>query len=82
MHEEQVEFLLDEILSDFNEKFDLHFDLYEEDFISFDKIQECLEIQKMKNPNFKSVSEKEAWGYLEEALKYADSKKMPVYFFF
>lgn len=40
LHEDQVEFLMDKILSTINEKFELHFDLYEEDFISQDKIQE------------------------------------------
>lgn len=41
-----------------------------------------MKIQKAKNPDFKTEAEKEAWNYLEEALKYADSIKMPVYFFF
>ena len=82
LHEDQVEFLLDAVLSDFNEKFDLHIDLCEEDSISSDKIADCVKVLQSKNAEFESDVEKEAWNALEEALQYAESINMPVYFFF
>lgn len=82
LHEDEVEFLLEAILSGFNEEFDLHIDLCEEDSISSDKIQDCLKILQEEKLEFKSDFEKEAWNALTEALNYAESIKQPVYFFF
>jgi len=82
LHEDQVEYLMDNVLSDFNEKFEMHIDLYEDDFVPSDKVRDCISLLLNKNPSFNVESEKEAWTALTDSLEYAESVNTPVYFFF